>query len=186
MPACRPRDACHSPLAPPAPAQAVNGPPPPPATLAQILLNKAALSSFHFTATNSLLFFQCALCVVLVYASALAGWVEVEPLNWNIVRVWMPVNLLFTSMIGTGFYALQMMGVQMVSRGLLGRAGRGAGPPAVHAVLAPLLSPTTAAVASALPFPLEIAPACGLLHLGSWRVGPESATPAPRSWPRPG
>ena len=83
--------------------------------LAQILLNKAALSSFHFTATNSLLFFQCALCVLLVYGSALAGWVEVEPLNWNIVRVWMPVNLLFTSMIGTGFYALQMMGVQMVS-----------------------------------------------------------------------
>lgn len=38
-----------------------------------VLLNKAALSSFDFNAPMSLLFFQCVVCVILVYFSALFG-----------------------------------------------------------------------------------------------------------------
>jgi GDP-mannose transporter len=79
------------------------------------LLNKAALSSFDFKAPDSLLFFQCALCVVLVRLFALFGYIKVEPFNWNIVRVWYPSNLIFVGMIITSFWALKDLGVATVT-----------------------------------------------------------------------
>eukprot|EP00889_Picochlorum_renovo_P000670 jgi/Picre1/27700/NNA_000664.t1 len=79
------------------------------------LLNKAALSSFDFKAPDSLLFFQCFLCVVLVKVFAMLGYIKVEPFNWNIVRVWYPVNLIFVGMIITSFWALKDLGVATVT-----------------------------------------------------------------------
>jgi GDP-mannose transporter len=81
--------------------------------LLQTLLNKAALSSFHFKAPDSLLFFQCALCVILVQLFKLFGLIKVEPFRWEIVRVWYPVNLIFVSMLATSFWALKDLGVPM-------------------------------------------------------------------------
>lgn len=81
----------------------------------QTLLNKAALSSFDFKAPDSLLFFQCFLCVVLVKVFAMLGYIKVEPFNWNIVRVWYPVNLIFVGMIITSFWALKDLGVATVT-----------------------------------------------------------------------
>jgi hypothetical protein len=40
---------------------------------------------------------------------------QVEPLSWELVRIWMPVNLLFVAMLATNFAALQLVGVGMVS-----------------------------------------------------------------------
>lgn len=54
---------------------------------AQVLLNKVALSSFDFGSPNALLFYQCALCVLLVHICRLAGLVKVEPFNWQIIKV---------------------------------------------------------------------------------------------------
>lgn len=81
----------------------------------QTLLNKAALSSFEFKAPNSLLFFQCALCVVLIQFFKISGYIKVEPLNWNIVKVWYPSNLIFVGMIVTSFWALKDLGVATVT-----------------------------------------------------------------------
>lgn len=81
----------------------------------QVLLNKMALSSFQFTSANALLFFQCFLCVVLVRISQLMGFVTLEPFNLRIVRIWLPVNLLFVGMIATSFWALQSLNVAMVT-----------------------------------------------------------------------
>lgn len=75
-----------------------------------VLLNKAALSSFAFQCPNSLLFFQCALCVVLVQATAWLGFIKLEPWNMKIVRVWLPVNVIFVGMIATSFFALKDLG----------------------------------------------------------------------------
>ena len=61
----------------------------------QILLNKVALSSFSFKSPNALLFFQCLLCVVLVQMCNSARLIYVEPFNTEIVRVWLPVNIIF-------------------------------------------------------------------------------------------
>ena len=52
-----------------------------------VLLNKYALSSFHFTCTNSLLFAQCATSVLLVKASERMGFCKLEPLRTDIVSV---------------------------------------------------------------------------------------------------
>lgn len=53
-------------------------PPGAPPAAPQVLLNKIALSSFAFKSANALLFFQCALCVVLVQLCKLGGLVKVR------------------------------------------------------------------------------------------------------------
>lgn len=82
-----------------------------------ILLNKHALNpkSFGFTAPNALLAFQCALAALLVKACQLLGYIQLQPLKRDLVVVWLPVNLLFVAMIGSSFYALQHVGVAMVT-----------------------------------------------------------------------
>lgn len=85
----------------------------------QVLLNKVALSSFQFRSPNALLFFQCALCVAAVQVSALAGLVKLEPLRAGMVRVWLPVNIIFVGMVGTSFWALASLNVGMVTGALL-------------------------------------------------------------------
>lgn len=80
-----------------------------------VLLNKHALASFHFTAPNCLLFFQCSLAVIMVKICEFCGVVQLQPLRWELVRIWFPVNLIFVGMIGTSFYALQHVGVAMVT-----------------------------------------------------------------------
>jgi len=82
---------------------------------AQVLLNKVALSSFAFQSATALLFFQCALAVALVQACKAAGLVQVEELLWGIVRIWLPVNLLFVAMTATSFWALQNLNVAMIT-----------------------------------------------------------------------
>lgn len=80
-----------------------------------VLMNKHALSSFHFTCPNSLLLFQCAMCCVLVKLTEMAGFITVEKLSWRIVRLWLPVNMLFVLMIWTSFYSLKFLNVAMVT-----------------------------------------------------------------------
>jgi GDP-mannose transporter len=82
-----------------------------------ILLNKAALNPklYGWTAPNALLCFQCSLVVILVKLCEALGWAKLQPLKWDLVVVWLPVNLLFVAMIGTSFYALQHVGVAMVT-----------------------------------------------------------------------
>ena len=52
-----------------------------------VLLNKAALSSFSFDAPTCLLFFQCAVCVLLVRLASLFQLIKLEPWSWQIARV---------------------------------------------------------------------------------------------------
>ena len=80
------------------------------------MLNKHALASFHFSAPTALLLFQCLLSVILVKVTELLGLIKpLQPLKSDLVMVWFPVNLLFVGMIGTSFYALQSVGVGMVT-----------------------------------------------------------------------
>lgn len=79
------------------------------------LLNKKVLVHYDFTAVHALLCFHCALAVVLVRCCSMCGWAQVEPLSWDLVRLWMPVNCIFVAMLATNFYALKLVGVGMVS-----------------------------------------------------------------------
>lgn len=82
-----------------------------------VILNKHALNpkSFGFTAPNALLCFQCALAAFLVKMCEVLGLVKLQPLKRDLVSVWFPVNLIFVGMIGSSFYALQHVGVAMVT-----------------------------------------------------------------------
>lgn len=82
---------------------------------AMVLLNKYALSSFHFSSPNSLLLLQCASSVLLVKSIEALGYWKVERLRWDIVKIWLPVNLIFVLMLATGIWALQLLGVAMVT-----------------------------------------------------------------------
>ncbi|GAB4815079.1 hypothetical protein N2152v2_002125 [Parachlorella kessleri] len=86
------------------------------ASMGMVLLNKVALSTFHFRSANALLFFQCLVCVVSVKLCEVLGVVKnVEPFSLKVTRVWFPVNLIFVGMIGTSFWALQTLNVAMVT-----------------------------------------------------------------------
>jgi len=49
--------------------------------------------------------FISTLVVVLL---ALCGRVSVEKLNWRLVRVWLPVNVIFIAMLVSGMYRYKM------------------------------------------------------------------------------
>lgn len=75
-----------------------------------ILFNKHMLSTYMFPAPNALLFFQFALAVLLLKLLSLMGVIYLEPMRMDMVRLWLPVNLIFVAMNVTGFYALQAIG----------------------------------------------------------------------------
>lgn len=76
-----------------------------------ILFNKSALSTYNFGCPNALLCFHCVLAVVLVKFCELLGYIRLEPIRWNVVKLWLPVNLIFVGMIATSFLALKLIGV---------------------------------------------------------------------------
>ncbi|KAL6763118.1 hypothetical protein V8C86DRAFT_2507702 [Haematococcus lacustris] len=80
-----------------------------------VLFNKHALSSFNFGCPNTLLLFHCALSVFLVKSCEALGFLKdpIEPLKWEIIKLWFPVNLLFVGMLVSSFFALKLIGVGM-------------------------------------------------------------------------
>lgn len=82
---------------------------------AMVLLNKYALSGFDFSSPNSLLLLQCVSAVGFVKAAELMGVWRVEKLRWDVVRLWVPVNVLFVLMLASGIWSLQLLGVGMVT-----------------------------------------------------------------------
>ncbi|KAF3334591.1 GDP-mannose transporter GONST1-like protein [Carex littledalei] len=80
-----------------------------------ILLNKAVLSGYNFTAGVSLMLYQNLVCVIIIVALELCHVVSTEKLTWKLVRVWMPVNIIFVGMLLTGMYSLKYINVAMVT-----------------------------------------------------------------------
>ncbi|XP_078161854.1 GDP-mannose transporter GONST1-like isoform X1 [Carex rostrata] len=80
-----------------------------------ILLNKAILSGYNFTAGVSLMLYQNLVCVIIIVALELCHIVSTEKLTWKLVRIWMPVNIIFVGMLLTGMYSLKYINVAMVT-----------------------------------------------------------------------
>ncbi|XVF46695.1 hypothetical protein PTKIN_Ptkin03bG0048600 [Pterospermum kingtungense] len=80
-----------------------------------ILLNKVVLSSYNFNAGISLMFYQNLICCLLVATLSLCRAVSVEKLNWKLIRVWIPVNIIFVGMLVSGMYSLKYINVAMVT-----------------------------------------------------------------------
>ncbi|KAI3801530.1 hypothetical protein L1987_29637 [Smallanthus sonchifolius] len=80
-----------------------------------ILLNKVVLSSYGFNAGISLMFYQNLICSVIVIILGLCGAVSLEKLSWKLVKVWIPVNLIFVGMLVSGMYSLKYINIAMVT-----------------------------------------------------------------------
>lgn len=80
-----------------------------------IVLNKVVLSSYSFNAGISLMLYQNLLSTVLVVLLHFFGFVSLERLNWKLVRVWIPVNVIFVGMLVSGMYSLNYINIAMVT-----------------------------------------------------------------------
>ncbi|QHO48288.1 GDP-mannose transporter [Arachis hypogaea] len=80
-----------------------------------IMLNKIVLSSYNFNAGISLMFYQNLISTLVVVLLSLFGRISVERLNWRLVRVWIPVNVIFISMLVSGMYSLKFINIAMVT-----------------------------------------------------------------------
>lgn len=81
------------------------------------LLNKEVLAHYDFKAVHALLMVHCIMAVGFVQFARACGWATIEPLTKEVIKIWMPVNIIFVGMLATNFYALQTVGVGMVRCG---------------------------------------------------------------------
>ncbi|KAJ0083885.1 hypothetical protein Patl1_31136 [Pistacia atlantica] len=80
-----------------------------------ILLNKVVLSSYNFNAGISLMFYQNLISTLVVVIFGLSGAISVEKLNWKLIKLWIPVNIIFVGMLVSGMYSLKYINIAMVT-----------------------------------------------------------------------
>ncbi|XP_010557214.1 PREDICTED: GDP-mannose transporter GONST2 isoform X1 [Tarenaya hassleriana] len=80
-----------------------------------IIINKIVLSSYNFNAGISLMFYQNLISCLVVAVLDCCGAVSVEKLNWKLIKVWIPVNVIFVGMLVSGMYSLKYINVAMVT-----------------------------------------------------------------------
>ncbi|XP_044504946.1 GDP-mannose transporter GONST2-like [Mangifera indica] len=80
-----------------------------------ILLNKVVLSGYNFNAGISLMFYQNLISTLVVALFGLSRAISVEKLNWKLVKIWIPVNIIFVGMLVSGMYSLKYINIAMVT-----------------------------------------------------------------------
>ncbi|CAI0421520.1 unnamed protein product [Linum tenue] len=80
-----------------------------------ILVNKFVLSSYNFNAGISLMLYQNLISVIIVTSLSLLGVISTEPLTWRLIKVWLPVNVIFVGMLITSMFSLKYINVAMVT-----------------------------------------------------------------------
>ncbi|KAK6138282.1 hypothetical protein DH2020_027973 [Rehmannia glutinosa] len=80
-----------------------------------ILVNKYVLSSYDFNAGIALMMYQNFVAVVVVSVLSFLGIITTEPLTWRLIKVWLPVNVIFVGMLVTSMFSLKYINVAMVT-----------------------------------------------------------------------
>ncbi|KAL8132999.1 GDP-mannose transporter GONST1 isoform X1 [Apium graveolens] len=80
-----------------------------------ILVNKFVLSSYDFSAGISLMLYQNLVSVLIVSMLSTLGVISTEPLTWRLIKVWLPVNVIFVGMLVTSMFSLRYINVAMVT-----------------------------------------------------------------------
>ncbi|XP_031739163.1 GDP-mannose transporter GONST2 isoform X2 [Cucumis sativus] len=80
-----------------------------------IILNKVVLSGYNFNAGISLMFYQNLISSIVIILLGLCRTVSIEKLNWKLIRLWIPVNLIFIGMLVSGMYSLKYINIAMVT-----------------------------------------------------------------------
>ncbi|KAE8725550.1 GDP-mannose transporter GONST1 [Hibiscus syriacus] len=84
-------------------------------SFSMILLNKVVLSSYNFDAGISLMFYQNLIACLIIDILGLCRAISVEKLNWRLIRVWVPVNIIFVGILVSGMYSLKHINIAMVT-----------------------------------------------------------------------
>ncbi|XP_064937255.1 GDP-mannose transporter GONST1-like [Musa acuminata AAA Group] len=80
-----------------------------------ILVNKFVLSGYDFSAGISLMLYQNFVSVIVVSILSSSGVISTEPLTWKLIKVWLPVNVIFVGMLITSMFSLKYINVAMVT-----------------------------------------------------------------------
>ncbi|KAL3676010.1 hypothetical protein R1sor_025958 [Riccia sorocarpa] len=80
-----------------------------------ILLNKVVLSGYNLHAGISLMFYQNLISVGVVLLLNAMGLIVTERITWKLVKVWIPVNILFVCMLVSSIFSLRFLNVAMVT-----------------------------------------------------------------------
>ncbi|XP_044504150.1 GDP-mannose transporter GONST1-like isoform X2 [Mangifera indica] len=80
-----------------------------------ILVNKFVLSGYQFNAGISLMLCQNFISVIIVSMLSVMGLISTEPLTWKLIKVWLPVNVIFVGMLITSMFSLKYINVAMVT-----------------------------------------------------------------------
>ncbi|KAL5648871.1 hypothetical protein ACJX0J_039680, partial [Zea mays] len=99
-----------------------------------ILVNKFVLSSYGLSALVFLMLYQIyyyclpslkhcfhvrllqnIVSVTIVSTLSLSGAIPTEPLTWNLIKVWLPVNIIFVGMLITSMFSLKYINVAMLT-----------------------------------------------------------------------
>ncbi|KAL6659590.1 hypothetical protein ACP70R_003630 [Stipagrostis hirtigluma subsp. patula] len=85
------------------------------ASCSMILVNKFVLSGYGFNAPIFLMLYQNIVSVTIVSTLSLSGTVPTEPLTWKLIKVWLPVNIIFVGMLITSMLSLKYINVAMLT-----------------------------------------------------------------------
>ncbi|KAI4967745.1 hypothetical protein ZWY2020_015134 [Hordeum vulgare] len=81
------------------------------ASCSMILVNKFVLSGYGFNAGIFLMLYQNIVSVTIVSTLSLSGVIPTEPLTWKLIKVWLPVNIIFVGMLITSMFSLKYINV---------------------------------------------------------------------------
>ncbi|XBH83053.1 hypothetical protein VPH35_071575 [Triticum aestivum] len=85
------------------------------ASCSMILVNKFVLSGYGFNAGIFLMLYQNIVSVTIVSALSISGVIPTEPLTWRLIKVWLPVNIIFVGMLITSMFSLKYINVAMLT-----------------------------------------------------------------------
>ncbi|KAM0881981.1 hypothetical protein ACQ4PT_032604 [Festuca glaucescens] len=85
------------------------------ASCSMILVNKFILSGYGFNAGIFLMLYQNIVSVTIVSTLSLSGVISTEPLTWKLIKVWLPVNIIFVGMLITSMFSLKYINVAMLT-----------------------------------------------------------------------
>jgi GDP-mannose transporter len=84
-------------------------------SMSTTLTNKILFQFFHFPYPLVLLLYQNVFTLVLCLAARYFGFIQFPGLQKEVVKDWIPVNILFILMLSTGSYALRILSIPMVT-----------------------------------------------------------------------
>ncbi|OEL15636.1 GDP-mannose transporter GONST1, partial [Dichanthelium oligosanthes] len=84
-------------------------------SVSMILINKFILSGYGFNAPIFLMLYQNIVSVTIVSTLSLSGVVPTEPLTWNLIKVWLPVNIIFVGILIISMFSLKYINVAMLT-----------------------------------------------------------------------